>query len=211
MSLKRKRPDDLSEIRFYDQTKTYGELSNYWVPSRPLVHNGKTYPTSEHLYQALKYDYPGAPAANARHAEAIRRAKTPGIAKALANPDAKPRWRWEQVRVSQAKGYRDCGSVLNPDWDLKKAEAMLVALRAKFSQCAHCNSFLKSTGERRLVEAATSDSYWGIGRDGKGLNMLGILLESVRMQLFGAADAPPAPADLLSVHVDDKDSFSTSQ
>jgi ribA/ribD-fused uncharacterized protein len=42
---------------------------------------------------------------------------------------------------------------------------------------------LKETCNRNIVEASNRDSYWGWGRDKKGKNMLGLILEEVRGEL----------------------------
>lgn len=186
MAAKRKH-DDVNEIRFFDQKKAYGELSNYWTTTKPIVYRDKTYATSEHLYQALKYDYAGAPHANEAHAEAIRTARTPAIAKALSNPDATVdvRWAWQEVYVQKARDFRATGSTLDPRWNadtVRRVQAMRIALREKFLQDAHCRDVLLKTGERRLFEASPYDDFWGTGKRGDGLNMLGQLLEQLRSE-----------------------------
>lgn len=50
----------MSLLRFGSEKEKWGELSNFWRTQRPIVYEGREYPTSEHLYQALKYIYPGA-------------------------------------------------------------------------------------------------------------------------------------------------------
>jgi predicted NAD-dependent protein-ADP-ribosyltransferase YbiA (DUF1768 family) len=35
-------------------------------------------------------------------------------------------------------------------------------------------------GSQKLIEDSPTDSYWGCGRDGSGLNMLGVLLMELR-------------------------------
>lgn len=186
MATKRKH-DEASEIRFFDQKKAHGELSNYWTPPKPIVYRDKTYATSEHLYQSLKYDYTGAPHANEAHAEAIRVARTPALAKALSNPDATVdvRWAWQEAYVQKARDFRDAGSKLDPRWNtdtVQRVHAMRIALREKFTQSAHCRDVLMKTGERRLVEASPYDDFWGTGKRGDGLNMLGQLLEQLRSE-----------------------------
>lgn len=65
------------------------------------------------------------------------------------------------------------------DWGQVKEEVMLKALFAKFSQ-EPLKSKLLATGEEEIIEAVPWDSYWGIGKDGKGQNRLGILLMQIR-------------------------------
>jgi len=169
-------------ILFYDQKKKYGEFSNYWTTEKPIEFQGKLYATAEHAYQALKYDYPGAPAANAAHAEAIRTARTPAIAKALSNPNpSRPlRWKWETEYNQKARKFHESGSRCRPNWENEKDAVMSSVLLCKFSQDAHCKKVLLETGDAKLVEASPTDSYWGSGRDGRGRNRLGQLLELER-------------------------------
>jgi predicted NAD-dependent protein-ADP-ribosyltransferase YbiA (DUF1768 family) len=46
-------------------------------------------------------------------------------------------------------------------------------LITKFKQHAELREKLVATGEALLVERSPSDSFWGCGSDGKGLNLLG--------------------------------------
>lgn len=60
---------------------------------------------------------------------------------------------------------------------------MLEALRAKFYQHTDLRDVLVGTGNRELAEHTKSDKQWADGGDGKGKNMLGILLMKVRDEL----------------------------
>lgn len=60
---------------------------------------------------------------------------------------------------------------------------MKKALLEKFRQNPALLALLLGTQERRLMEASTADSYWGIGPKNKGLNRLGMLLTEVRTEL----------------------------
>lgn len=42
---------------------------------------------------------------------------------------------------------------------------------------------LLATGEQAIVENAHGDYYWGCGKDGSGLNKLGLILQQVRTAL----------------------------
>jgi len=68
-----------------------------------------------------------------------------------------------------------------PNFD--KKNAMLIALREKFSQYQILGNVLTSTGNRTLIEHNMNDDYWSDGGDGSGLNMLGVLLMQVREEL----------------------------
>ena len=78
-------------------------------------------------------------------------------------------------------------------WFAKKDDVMRSGLAAKFDQNKDLGKYLKTTGNRRLVEAS-GDRYWGAGRKLKdplvfqsskwsGKNNLGRLLESIRKDI----------------------------
>ncbi|XWV26408.1 hypothetical protein QJ857_gp0661 [Tupanvirus soda lake] len=68
-----------------------------------------------------------------------------------------------------------------PNFD--KENAMLRALRAKFSQYQDLGNLLLSTGNRQLIEHNMYDDYWSDGGDGSGLNIFGKTLMKVRSEL----------------------------
>ena len=71
---------------------------------------------------------------------------------------------------------------LRPDWEQVKDDIMKDLLTQKFSQ-EPFKSQLLATGNAKLIEGNTwNDTYWGVC-NGKGLNMLGILLMEVRDEL----------------------------
>lgn len=130
--------------------ETYGCFSNFSPHGVDL--DGLWWPTVEHYFQAQKF--PGTP-----HAEAIRRAGSPKLAKQLGRSRHPP---------------------LRPDWEQVKDEVMRRAVRRKFELHAGIRAILLATGDEELVENAPSDYYWGCGRDGTGRNMLGRILMDVR-------------------------------
>lgn len=143
------------EIRFYRANeKPYGAFSNLF--QRPIEFEGTTYPTSEHAYQAGK-------ARKQAVRDWILSAPTP----ALAAMAAHGLYVWDVV----------------PDWAKIKFDRMRAVLRAKFDQHADLRDLLLSTGEARLVEAGTVNNavnrLWG-EVDGKGENMLGVMLMELR-------------------------------
>jgi ribA/ribD-fused uncharacterized protein len=81
-----------------------------------------------------------------------------------------------------------------PNWAQIKFDRMRAVLRAKFEQHADLRELLLSTGQSRLVEAGTVNNavnrLWG-EVDGKGANMLGIMLMEVRAELAESAAPPP--------------------
>ena len=60
---------------------------------------------------------------------------------------------------------------------------MFRAVLKKFKTHDKLKELLLSTGEQNIVENAPGDYYWGIGKNGTGLNKLGKILVSVREQL----------------------------
>jgi len=49
------------------------------------------------------------------------------------------------------------------------------------------SDLLLSTGEQDIVENAPGDYYWGCGKDGTGLNKLGLILVKVRSKIRNAS------------------------
>ena len=140
-------------IEFYGVTDEYGWCSNF-APF-PIQVRGKRWPTSEHFFQARKFE-------DAESQEEIRQAKTPMIA---------------------ARMGRDRKRKLRRDWESVKVAVMREALQAKFQQHEDLARQLLATGEAKLVEHTQNYDYWGDGGDGRGQNMLGRLLMEVREEL----------------------------
>lgn len=143
------------EIRFYRANeKPFGAFSNLFP--RPIEFDGKTYPTSEHAYQAGKARKPAV-------RDWILSAPTP----ALAAMAAHGLYVWDVV----------------PDWAQIKFDRMRAVLRAKFDQHTDLRELLLSTGNARLVEVGTVSNavnrLWG-EVNGKGQNMLGVMLMELR-------------------------------
>ncbi|MFX1295973.1 MAG: NADAR family protein [Promethearchaeota archaeon] len=114
-----------------------------------IIVDGKEYATTEHYYQSKKH-------AGTDLEEKIRRAPTPGKAKSLA---------WTKN--------------LPIDWEIRKEDVMLVALRAKFDQNPDLAEKLLATGDANLHEDSPTDIYWGV----KGADRLGKLLMKVREEI----------------------------
>ncbi len=150
-----KKPAAPVEIRFYRANeKPYGAFSNLF--KRPIEFEGLVYPTSEHAYQAGKARKPAV-------RDWILSAPTP----ALAAMAAHGLYVWDVV----------------PDWAQIKFDRMRDVLRAKFDQHPDLKELLLTTGNARLVEAGTVSNavnrLWG-EVDGKGENMLGVMLMELR-------------------------------
>ena len=73
------------------------------------------------------------------------------------------------------------GCKIRPDWEDVKDGIMMKALRAKFKD-PHLRKLLLSTNDLPLVQLKYC-SYWGSGRDGRGKNTLGVLLQNLRKEI----------------------------
>ncbi len=143
----------MDTVRFYRSSEEFGEFSNF--SHHRIYLDGKTWPTSEHYFQAQKFH-------DMACRERIRTARSP---------------------MDAANLGRDRKQKLRPDWESVKVEVMRNAVRAKFSQHSELTALLLSTGDAQLVEHTANDAYWGDGGDGRGRNMLGQILMQVREAL----------------------------
>jgi N-glycosidase YbiA len=165
-------PPDRRILYFARDRDAFGFLSHFWPAS--IVIGGEEWSTVEHYYQAQKSADPG-------YREAIRQAKTPGMAKRLAaQPDA-PR------RISKHSWFKANGTLPRQDWFEVKLDIMRHADHAKFTQHPELAANLLATGDAELIEDSPFEPYWGTGADGKGLNWAGRVLMEIRQQL---ADKP---------------------
>ena len=158
-------------IQFYHPAEPFGCFSNFSNHSFHL--NGRRWPTSEHYFQAMKFEQ--------SHADfmAVAKAPKPGDA---------------------ARMGRDRSRPLRKDWEEVKDQIMYDACLAKFQQNPEICMTLLRTESATLVEHTFKDSYWGDGGDGTGKNMLGHVLMVVRrkiveQKLAGAKNLHETPSD----------------
>ena len=142
-------------IYFYTTNQEYGEFSNFSKFGIEL--DGKWWKTTEHYFQAQKFEDEG-------YREKIRRASD---AKTAAN-------------LGRSRAFK-----LREDWETVKDKVMKDAVRRKFETHESIRNLLIGTGNEKLVENAPGDYYWGCGADGSGKNKLGKILEEVRDELRG--------------------------
>lgn len=140
-------------IYFYTTKGPHGCFSNF--SRHPFFLDGKFFQTSEHFYQASKFLK-----TDPSYAEEIRNAPNPKAAAALGRTVRNP--------------------PMDPDWDDIKDNVMRRVVMYKFTMHKSCRKTLLSTENAKLVEESDVDSYWGCGADGKGKNMLGIILMETR-------------------------------
>lgn len=169
-------------IQFSKPEEEFGELSNFWPCD--LIFEEKSYPSSEHLYQALKYLSPTASTINREYAEEIRKASTPFKAKILANQLCLNRYPWQKALTEVICDFQKKGVSIRDDWEKRKEEFMMQVLEIKFEQNNHCRQVLLSTANKELQELSDTDNYWALGRNGKGQNRLGFLLSKLRDSLI---------------------------
>jgi len=143
----------VERIEFYAVGDEYGCFSNF--APYPIRLKGAVWPTSEHYFQAQKFE-------DDKHVEAIRKANSPMIA---------------------ARMGRDRKKKLRRDWESVKVSIMREAVLAKFEQHPELRELLLSTGDAEIVEHTENDAYWGDGGDGSGRNVLGQILMEVRQKL----------------------------
>ena len=175
-----------SEVKFFGPG-TYKAFSNFY--ESPIKINGKVYSTTEHYFQAKKFDYPGASPRSKEYAEIIRKAKTPGMAKMMASQKPSYRFPWMRPLSETIKSYQDVK--LRLDWEQVKEGVMMTALYQKFVGCEGVKpkplmKLLMDTGYSVIKEDSPYDSYWGVGKDGKGLNRLGVCLMYLRSMIRDA-------------------------
>ncbi|GCE23820.1 NADAR family protein [Dictyobacter kobayashii] len=141
-------------IYFYSvREEPYGCFSNFSRHGFKL--DDVWWPTSEHYFQAQKF-------AGTSHEEAVRKADSPKLAAEMGRDRRRP---------------------LRSDWERIKDDVMRRAVLRKFESHDDLRALLLATGDEEIIEDAPGDYYWGIGRDGSGKNMLGLILMEVRSLL----------------------------
>ncbi|KLO09494.1 DUF1768-domain-containing protein [Schizopora paradoxa] len=140
-------------IYFYNKDEPHYGFTNF--SPHPVVHEGKVYHTSEHLFQSFKF-HPDRPL----------------IAEHIRLCSDSPR-----TAFSEAQALKH---LVRQDWASVKIDLMETAIWLKFSQNADLRDELLATGEAELFEDSSVDSFWGGGSDRQGRNELGKALMRVR-------------------------------
>lgn len=140
-------------IYFYSTKDQYGAFSNFSKHEFEL--DGQIWPTSEHYFQAQKFD-------DRAYREKIRTTQSPMIAARLGRSRKVP---------------------IRADWEEIKVEIMHKAVVAKISSYPELQTLLLSTRQEEIIEKTTNDYYWGCGTNGTGRNMLGKILMEIRDKL----------------------------
>lgn len=137
-------------LDFYSVKSDFGEFSNFAL--FPILVDNVLWPTSEHYYQAHKYD-------DVELQEWVRAADTP---------------------YEAAKRGRDPKFAKRADWKEIKDSVMEVAVVAKFTQYETLKELLLLTNKSEIFEHTKNDCYWGDCLDRSGQNKLGKLLMRIR-------------------------------
>ena len=148
-----KNIEDKKIIKFYRATGEYGFLSNLYKVR--LIFEGLWFPSSEHAYQYGKFR-------EKNTKKWAMEAPKPHLLSILAHS----LFVWDIVN----------------NWSKIKVNRMYNVLKAKFSIYA-LKELLLDTGNSLLIENSKTDSFWGIGKLGKGKNTLGKLLMKVREEI----------------------------
>ncbi|HKI17341.1 MAG TPA: NADAR family protein, partial [Isosphaeraceae bacterium] len=111
----------MSVVNFYSVSGAYGCFSNF--SPHPIRLKGKTWPTSEHYFQAQKF-------AGTPDEEEVRQAKSPMVAARMGRSRKRP---------------------LRTDWESVKDSIMYEAVLAKFTQHADLREILLGTGNAPIV------------------------------------------------------------
>ncbi len=118
---------------------------------------GKKFLTSEHAYQWKKYSI-----------------SHPDIADQILNT----------TNPSDAKKIADAHRAdVSPNWEKEKADVMKEIIRAKIQQHEKVQRVLTKTGDKEIFENSPNDSFWGVGPEGTGQNMLGKIWMQLRDEL----------------------------
>lgn len=151
----RRNPQDHKKILFYDKSRPHYGFTNF--SPHPVEYLGRRYPTSEHLFQALKFTH------------------KPNLMEHIRTCDPRP-----SVALAEARRF---SREVRPDWKRENIRAMETVLFFKFTQHKKLKRELLRTGDAELVEDSHTDSFWGCGADGLGRNELGKALMRLRRQI----------------------------
>ena len=142
---------DILADESFECLRSFAQGYGFWcVDSIPPVR--KWWPSSEHYFQAGKFEEP-------QLQEQIRRSLEPGIAKHLGRTLSPLRPDWDDIKRSRLHQ-----ALLEKFWTHEKARDLLCSIP-------------KSTG---ITFGNTADNFFGTGPDGEGLNVMGQELMSLR-------------------------------
>jgi ribA/ribD-fused uncharacterized protein len=150
--------DGKNTIKFYRSVGKYGFLSCLY--KKPIIFEEREFPSGEHAYQFGKM-------VDEDTREWAMNAPKPHLLSILAHG----LFSWDIV----------------PNWSKIKVNRMYNVLKVKFSDNELKNKLI-DTGDSILIENSKSDAFWGVGKNGKGKNKLGVLLMKVREEIRKEVD-----------------------
>lgn len=157
-----RRLDTDQSVFFYEND--FYVLSNF--SAFQVAWEGRTYQTSEHCYQSLKFDYQAKTFEKRLAVRAIYQS-------VFLAPSAH-----EAFKIAEANtAFR------RPGWEDIRVLLMKSILRAKAIQHDYVYTKLLDTGNRELIEDSWRDDFWGWGSTCNGQNMLGKLWMEIRAEL----------------------------
>lgn len=173
--------DDGNSVRDF----RHSFLSNFYVTPEPVWCSGVSYPTVEHAYQAQKFSESELRVAPVEHLDGIRglfgkrgRFWDGNVADVFRDSSL------SAGNVKVAADYLRSNGYVRDDWDDVKIPLMISLLLKKFAQPG-MSAYLLSTRGKYLVEVNTwHDTLWGIS-DGRGRNLLGLVLMDIRDNELG--------------------------
>ena len=145
---------DPGKKHYVDRTDVNDPLSSYSRFGFEL--DDAEWPSVEHYFQGMQFEV-------GEIREAIRAAETPDKAVKLAKSNKRK---------------------IRKDW---KDVQQVMMTRAVYTKCRthpEVAEVLLKTGADKILESSMFDYYWGCGRDGRGHNIYGKLLMSVRDKLL---------------------------
>lgn len=154
-------------------------LSNFHPVT--VEHDGKSYPTVEHAYQAAKFtssDITQLSAEQRVQVDALlqERGHDPAIidlATIFTNTDVSP------GTIKLLAGILQKFHFVPPEWDSQRVDVMIALLVQKY-QDPELAKRLIATGAKVLIEGNTwNDTFWGVSNN-RGRNILGGILMNIR-------------------------------
>jgi predicted NAD-dependent protein-ADP-ribosyltransferase YbiA (DUF1768 family) len=179
-------------ILFYAAKDPYGFFSNF--SRHPIRYMGRTWATSEHPFQAMKF-YPHRPDL----VDLVHMAPTPTEAARLGRDRSYPlRADWDGAPTIIT--LQHLNTMIEPDDGLYRpgvrAEPLLARTKdvfmyeicwAKVQQYPEIQKALEETGTKPIIENALHDPYWGWGASRVGENKLGRIFMAIRAELRAKA------------------------
>lgn len=150
-----KEQDEVRPTSILFEKDYYYEFSNFHILKFPIEHEGISYPTTEHFYQAMK----------TKNLDERR------MVASLASPS-------EAKKMGKKISLRE-------DWDDIKYDVMYHCVKQKFESDEELKELLLGTRDRWIIEwTFWGDEIWGMhSLSSKGCNALGKILMRVRREL----------------------------